>query len=357
RDVAALGRRRRRAHGVVRDARRAARADPSRAQPRHLRARRAAGRALDGRSRARSLLDARRAGHCLMQIVRFRAGDATRYGVLDGASVLEYSGTPWTVFRRGRKRHSLHQVVLLAPVAPSKIVAVGLNYRAPAAGLAGPRPDLPVLALELRSAVIGPDDPIVLPPQSEFVEHEAELAVVMRRRCHKVAATRAREFVLGYTALNDVTARDVRAREGLSTTRAKGFDTFCPLGPCIATDVDPSALSVEGLVNGVVRQVGSTKDLVFPVEDLVARVSEVMTLMPGDVISTGTPAGASRLLPGDRVEVRVEGIGSLRNPVVKLGRRIACGSRTSVSTVTTACPPPSGPSACGSRSTPSSPWI
>src|SRR5262249_40978274 len=163
-----------------------------------------------------------------------------------------------------------------------KLGAGALIPRAGPAELAEPLPDLPVLALEPPSAVIGPDDPIVLPPQSEFVEHEAELAVVMRRRCHKVAATRAREFVLGYTALNDVTARDVRAREGLSTTRAKGFDTFCPLGPCIATDVDPSALSVEGLVNGVVRQVGSTKDLVFPVEDLVARVSEVMTLMPGD---------------------------------------------------------------------------
>jgi 2-keto-4-pentenoate hydratase/2-oxohepta-3-ene-1,7-dioic acid hydratase in catechol pathway len=132
-----------------------------------------------------------------------------------------------------------------------------------------------------------------------------------------VPVERARDYVLGYTALNDVTARDVRAHDGLPA-RAKGFDTFCPLGPGIATDVDPSALNVEGLVNGVVRQSGSTKDLIFPVEDLVARVSEVMTLMPGDVIATGTPAGAARLLPGDRVEIRVEGVGSLKNPVVKL---------------------------------------
>ena len=252
-----------------------------------------------------------------MLIVRFRAGDATRYGVLEGPAVLEYSGTPWSAFRRGRKRHSLHQVVLLAPVSPSKIIAVGLNYRARAAELAEPLPELPVLALKPPSAVIGPDDPIVLPPQSTFVEHEAELAIVIKRRCHNVPAARAREYVLGYTALNDVTARDVRVREG-RTERAKGFDSFCPLGPCIATDLDPSALSVEGLVNGVVRQSGSTKDLIFPVEDLVARVSEVMTLVPGDVIATGTPAGAGRLLPGDRVEVRVEGVGSLKNPVVKL---------------------------------------
>ena len=252
-----------------------------------------------------------------MLIVRFRAGDATRYGVLEGPAVQEYSGTPWSTFRRGRKRHSLHQVVLLAPVSPSKIVAVGLNYRARAAELAQPLPDVPVLALKPPSAVIGPDDPIVLPPQSAFVEHEAEMAVVIKRRCHKVPDARAREYVLGYTALNDVTARDIRARDGLAA-RAKGFDTFCPLGPCIATDLDPSALTVEGLVNGIVRQAGSTKDLIFPVEDLVARVSEVMTLVAGDVIATGTPAGAGRLLPGDRVEIRVEGIGSLKNPVVQL---------------------------------------
>jgi 2-keto-4-pentenoate hydratase/2-oxohepta-3-ene-1,7-dioic acid hydratase in catechol pathway len=252
-----------------------------------------------------------------MLIVRFRVGDATRYGALEGNTVIEYAGTPWTTFRRGRKRHSLHQVVLLAPALPSKIVAVGLNYRARAAELAEALPDVPVLALKPPSAVIGPDDPIVLPPQSDFVEHEAELAIVLKRRCHKVSPVRARDYVLGYTALNDVTARDVRARDGLAA-RAKGFDTFCPLGPCIATDLDPSALTVEGLVNGVVRQSGSTKDLIFPVEDLVARVSEVMTLMPGDVIATGTPAGAARLLPGDRVEIRVEGVGSLKNPVVKL---------------------------------------
>jgi 2-keto-4-pentenoate hydratase/2-oxohepta-3-ene-1,7-dioic acid hydratase in catechol pathway len=252
-----------------------------------------------------------------MQIVRFRAGDATRYGVLEGLTVLEYSGTPWSTFRRGRKRHSLHQVVLLAPVLPSKIVAVGLNYRERAAELAEPLPEVPVLALKPPSAVIGPDDPIVLPPQSAFVEHEAEVAVVIKRRCHNVPVARAHEYVLGYTALNDVTARDVRARDGLPA-RAKGFDSFCPLGPCIATGVDPSALSVEALVNGVVRQAGSTKDLIFPVEDLVAKISEVMTLMPGDVIATGTPSGAGRLVPGDRVEIRVEGIGSLKNPVVAM---------------------------------------
>src|SRR5205814_10236557 len=140
---------------------------------------------------------------------------------------------------------------------------------------------------------------------------------VVTRGGHTGPPPRAGEDVVGYAGLNDVTARDVHDRDG-RPARAKGFDTFCPIGPCIATDLDPSALSVEGLVNGVVRQSGSTKDLIFPVEDLVARVSEVMTLVPGDVIATGTPAGAGRLQPGDRVEVRVEGVGSLKNPVVKL---------------------------------------
>jgi len=252
-----------------------------------------------------------------MQIVRFRAGEVACYGVLEGPAVVEYSGVPWSAFRRGRRRHPLRQVVLLAPVVPSKVVAIGLNYRARAAELALPLPDEPLIALKPPSSVIGPDDPIVLPAQSASVEHEAELAVVIKRRCRNVSPARALEYVLGYTGLNDVTAQDVRAREG-RVARAKGFDTFCPLGPCIVTDLDPRAIGVEALVNGVVRQSGSTKDLIFPVEDLVARVSEVMTLMPGDVIGTGTPAGAGVLAAGDRVDVRVEGVGSLRNPVVRL---------------------------------------
>jgi len=252
-----------------------------------------------------------------MQIVRFRAGGKTRYGGLEGASVVEYSGTPWSVFRRGRRRYALRQVLLLAPTVPSKIVAVGLNYRDHAVEMNMPLPEEPRIFLKPVSAIVGPDDPIVLPPQSARVEHEAELAVVMKRRCHNVAAERARDYVLGYTCLNDVTARDIQARDR-GPTRAKAFDTFCPLGPCIATDIDPNAATVEALVNGIVRQSGSTKDFVFPVEDLIARVSEVMTLLPGDVIATGTPAGVGPLHAGDRVEIRIDGVGVLKNPVVKL---------------------------------------
>ena len=252
-----------------------------------------------------------------MQIVRFRAGGKTRYGALDGSAVIEYSGTPWSVFRRGRRRYALKQVVLLAPTSPSKIVAVGLNYRDHALEMNMPIPEEPRIFLKPISAVIGPDDPIVLPPQSTRVEHEAELAVVLKKHCRNVPAERVRDYILGYTCLNDVTARDIQARDR-GPTRAKAFDTFCPLGPCIATDIEPNAVTVEAFVNGAVRQSGSTKDLIFAVEDLVARVAEIMTLLPGDVIATGTPAGVGPLSPGDRVEIRIDGVGALKNPVVKL---------------------------------------
>jgi 2-keto-4-pentenoate hydratase/2-oxohepta-3-ene-1,7-dioic acid hydratase in catechol pathway len=252
-----------------------------------------------------------------MQIVRFRAAGKTRYGALEGSGVVEYSGTPWSLFKRGRRRYALRQVVLLAPTVPSKIVAVGLNYRDHAAEMGAPIPEEPRLFLKAVSAIIGPDDPIVLPPQSTRVEHEAELAVVMKKRCRNIPIERVRDYVLGYTCLNDVTARDIQGRDG-GPTRAKAFDTFCPLGPCIATDIEPNAVTVEAFVNGIVRQSGSTKDFVFPVEDVVARISEVMTLLPGDVIATGTPAGVGPLHAGDRVEIRIDGVGALKNPVVKL---------------------------------------
>ena len=252
-----------------------------------------------------------------MQIVRFKAGDKTRYGALEGVTVVEYAGTPFGIFRRGRRRYPLKYVVLLAPVLPSKIVGIGPNYRDHATELGWEIPDEPAMFLKPTTTVVGPDDPIVCPPISARVEHEAELAVVIKRRCRDVPAARAREYVLGYTCLNDVTARDLEERDARGS-RAKAFDTFCPIGPCVATDVDPSALTIEAYVNGELRQYSSTKEMIFPIEDLVARVSQVMTLLPGDVIATGTPAGGGPLQPGDRVEVRIESIGSLKNPVVKL---------------------------------------
>ncbi len=252
-----------------------------------------------------------------MNIVRFRMGGRVAYGVLEGTQVTEYTGTPFTAFRRGRRRWPLRQVVLLPPVVPSKIVGVGLNYRDRALELGGPPPETPSLTLKPVSALVGPEDPIVCPPWSEQVEHEAELAVVIRRRCRNVPAGRAREFVLGYTCLNDVTARDLRARDG-SLTLAKAFDTFCPIGPSIATDLDTHATKIEAYVNGLPRQSSSTTEMLVPVEALVAHVSRVMTLVPGDVIATGTPAGVGPLHAGDRVEIRIEGIGTLANPVVRI---------------------------------------
>ncbi len=211
----------------------------------------------------------------------------------------------------------MKQAVLLAPVVPTKIVALALNYREHAEEMRLAVPDEPLLFLKPLSALCGPDDPIIYPLQASRVDYEGELAIVIRKRCRHASPERAREYVLGYTCLNDLTARDIEEHDH-QRTRAKAFDTFCPIGPCISTDIDPNAAEVETWVNGERRQVGNTKGFVFPVEDVVARVSAVMTLLAGDVIATGTPAGVGPLLPGDRVEVRIDGIGSLKNPVIKL---------------------------------------
>jgi len=252
-----------------------------------------------------------------VKIVRFKAGGKTRYGALEGTRIVEYAGTPFGTFKRGRKKYPLKQAVLLSPVIPSKIVAIGLNYRDRAEEMNRPLPAEPFIVLKPVSALCGPDDPIVVPPQSARVDYEGELAIVIKKRARQVPPERAREHVLGYTCLNDVTARDLQMRDG-EPTRAKAFDTFCPVGPCIATDIDPNGAEIETYLNGARRQASNTKHLIFPVEDVVARVSAVMTLLPGDMIATGTPAGVGAMQPGDKVEVRIEGIGSLKNPVIKL---------------------------------------
>jgi len=184
-----------------------------------------------------------------MRIVRFRAGGKTRYGVLEGTHIVEYAGTPYGTFKKARKKYLLSQAVLLAPVVPSKIVAVGLNYREHADEMNVQVPTEPPMFLKPLSALCGPDDPIVFPPQSRRVDYEGELAVVMKKRCHGVTAERAREYVLGYTCLNDVTARDLHTRDG-QPTRAKAFDSLYPVGPCIAIDIDPHGVALETFVNG-----------------------------------------------------------------------------------------------------------
>ncbi|HYB44431.1 MAG TPA: fumarylacetoacetate hydrolase family protein [Candidatus Methylomirabilis sp.] len=252
-----------------------------------------------------------------MKIVRFKAAGKTRYGAMDGARIVEYIGTPFGAFKKARKSYPLRQVVILAPVVPSKIVAVASNYRDHAEEI-GLDADLePRFFFKPISALCGPDDPIVFPAQCERLDYEAELAVVIKKRCRNVPPERARDHVLGYTCLNDVTARDLQARDG-QPGRAKSFDSFCPVGPCVATDIDPNGVDIESYLNGEKKQASNSKHMVLPVEDLVARVSAVMTLLAGDVIATGTPAGAGPMRPGDKVEVRIEGIGSLKNPVIRI---------------------------------------
>src|SRR3989454_8899868 len=192
-----------------------------------------------------------------MQIVRFKTEANTSYGVLEGGVVVEYSGTPWSPFRRGRRRLPLKHAVLLTPTFPSKIIGVELNYRDRAAEMERLAPDEPRFFLKPTTTLVGPNDPIVYPPISASVEDGAELAVVIKRRCRNVPAERVREYVLGYTCLNDVTARDLQEKG--FWVGAKGFDTFSPLGPCIATDIDPDAVAVETFVNGELRQSSSTK--------------------------------------------------------------------------------------------------
>jgi 2-keto-4-pentenoate hydratase/2-oxohepta-3-ene-1,7-dioic acid hydratase in catechol pathway len=204
---------------------------------------------------------------------------------------------------------------MLPPVAPSKIIGIGRNYREHAAETGKPVPTEPVIFIKPSTAVIGPGQPIRIPPGAGRVDHEAELAVVVRRRAWRVPRERASDFVLGITCSNDVTAREMQ-RRGVQFSHCKGYDTFAPLGPCIAVGLDVSSVRVEGWVNGERRQAASSADMIFPIDELIAYISSVMTLLPGDVISTGTPAGIGVLVPGDTVTVKVEGVGELTNPVV-----------------------------------------
>ena len=201
------------------------------------------------------------------------------------------------------------------PIRPSKIVCVGRNYREHAAELGNKMPDEPLLFLKAPSAIISSGEAIVLPNASQQVEHEGELGVVIGRVARHIASDEdPLSYVLGYTCVNDVTARDLQ-RKDVQFTRGKSFDTFCPVGPWIETDIDPRNVTVETRLNGEVKQKGNTADMAFPVAFLIRYISEIMTLYPGDLIATGTPAGVSRMKPGDTVEVEVSGIGKLVNRV------------------------------------------
>jgi 2-keto-4-pentenoate hydratase/2-oxohepta-3-ene-1,7-dioic acid hydratase in catechol pathway len=237
------------------------------------------------------------------------------YGLIEGENVFEISGTPWGQWSRGSRSPRIADVRMLAPVEPSKIVCIGRNYAAHAAELGNEVPKEPLMFLKPPSSIVGPGEAIVLTNYSKRVEHEGELALVMGRRCAHLSDTAdPLSYVFGYTCLNDVTARDLQSSD-VQFTRAKGFDTFCAIGPHIESDLDPSNVLVETHVNGARRQSGNTSLMIYPPGFLIRWISRMMTLMPGDVIATGTPAGVGPLVAGDMVEVSVAGVGVLRNPV------------------------------------------
>ncbi|MBT3239294.1 MAG: fumarylacetoacetate hydrolase family protein [Chloroflexi bacterium] len=250
-----------------------------------------------------------------MRIIRFQhKKKAPQYGWILNDKVGQVEGSFSEGFRRLEADIELKEVQLLAPVQPSKIICVGRNYVAHAEEHGAEVPDLPLLFLKPPSTIIGPNDPIILPPQSEKVEHEAELALVIGKRGRWISIDKAFDHIFGYTIANDVTARDLQ-RSDKQWTRGKGFDTFCPVGPWIDTDFDPTDALVTCHVNDELRQMASTRDMVFPIRQIIAYASSVMTLEPGDLILTGTPAGVGRLSPSDQVTISIEGLGELINPV------------------------------------------
>lgn len=251
-----------------------------------------------------------------MKIARFSHDGAIDYGIVDEDALVVLAGDPmFAGFDTTGERVPLGKVgALLAPVIPrSKVVAVGKNYREHAAEMGGEAPAEPLLFLKPNTAVIGLGDPILLPPQSERVEFEGELAVVIGKIARNVPAEKADEHIFGYTVANDVTARDLQQKDG-QWTRAKGFDTFCPLGPVIETELNPEAF-LRTRVNGELKQEARLSEMVHDIPSIIAYASSVFTLLPGDVILTGTPAGVGPIVAGDTVEVEVEGVGSLVNPV------------------------------------------
>jgi 2-keto-4-pentenoate hydratase/2-oxohepta-3-ene-1,7-dioic acid hydratase in catechol pathway len=251
-----------------------------------------------------------------MKVVRFELAGRVRFGVHEVDGVRPLDDAPWFGGRPSEDVLIPHGVVkALAPVAPSKIVCVGRNFAEHAKELSNPVPSEPLIFLKPPSAVIGADEAIVRPADSERVEHEAELGVVIGRLARHVAPEAAWDFVFGFACCNDVTARDLQRRD-VQFTRGKGFDTFCPVGPWIETELDPSDVGVQCRVNGVTRQSGRTRDMLFDIPTLVAWITRVMTLVPGDLILTGTPSGVGPLESGDTVEVEVDGLGVLANPVV-----------------------------------------
>jgi 2-keto-4-pentenoate hydratase/2-oxohepta-3-ene-1,7-dioic acid hydratase in catechol pathway len=254
-----------------------------------------------------------------MQLLRIRHVGDDYYGALvDDRTARLWTAAPWLGGEQTDRFVPLKPGALLAPVEPSKIVCVGRNYRSHAAELGNEVPEEPLLFLKPPSALLGPEGEICLPRQSERVEHEGEVGVVIGQPLRDANAEQAREGIFGVTCVNDVTARDLQRKDG-QFTRAKGFDTFCPCGPWVSTDADPRELTLELRVNGETRQRGQTRDMIWPIAELLAYISSVMTLHPGDLVCTGTPEGVGPLVQGDQVELELGGIGLLGNRVTARG--------------------------------------
>ena len=254
-----------------------------------------------------------------MKILRFQQNNKEVFGILKNEVVYEVVSNSQNLFYARScpelgKSYSLEDVKILPPVYPSKVVCVGLNYQDHAAELDMDLPDEPVLFLKPPTTVIGPADPIIYPPESRQVDYEAELAVIVGQNAHKISVDDASNYIAGYTVLNDVTARDLQQKDG-QWTRAKSFDTFCPLGPWMETDLDPANQRISMRVNGELKQNSNTRNMIFPVEEIFSFISHIMTLNPGDIIATGTPPGVGQLQVGDVAEAAVEGVGTLRNRV------------------------------------------
>lgn len=253
-----------------------------------------------------------------MKIVRFSHGQKAAYGVLLEDGIQCIHGEPFESISTMSAFHRLTDIRLLPPCAPSKVVALGVNYKSHGEELNHNIPSEPLLFLKPSTSVTGPEDKIVYPAMSQRVDYEGELGVVIKAVAKNVSREDAPSYILGYTCLNDVTARDLQAGDK-QWTRAKGFDTFCPIGPWIETELDPANLLVETYLNGELRQSARTSQLIFGVYETLSFVSKVMTLLPGDVIATGTTSGIGPMQPGDTVEIKIEGIGTLRNYVIKPG--------------------------------------
>jgi 2-keto-4-pentenoate hydratase/2-oxohepta-3-ene-1,7-dioic acid hydratase in catechol pathway len=249
-----------------------------------------------------------------VQIVRALHNGETRHGMISEGQILFYLGDPILGAELGKESAPLSSVKLLAPVAPGKVVCIGMNYRAHAAEISIDVPDEPLIFFKPISAIIGPEDAIVLPRQSDQVELEVELAIVIGKQTKEVSYDEAKNHIFGFTVGNDVTARDLQFSD-TQWARSKGFDTFCPLGPWIETELDTSSLKLESRINGRSMQRSKSADMITDVYEIVSYVSRNLTLFPGDVILTGSPAGLARIEAGDQVECEITGIGILHNPV------------------------------------------